>query len=57
MLENQRVKFLPDQRIYKTTANLDQTQRMVHSYKNAITGFAAKLTAEEAKELATLDGV
>ncbi|KAI6702224.1 hypothetical protein NL676_011360 [Syzygium grande] len=41
----------------QTTANSDQMQRMVHSYKNAITGFAAKLTADEAKELVKLDAV
>ncbi|KAL3743156.1 hypothetical protein ACJRO7_018454 [Eucalyptus globulus] len=31
--------------------------RMVHSYKNSITGFAAKMTADEAKELLKLDAV
>ncbi|XP_030476143.2 subtilisin-like protease 4 [Syzygium oleosum] len=41
----------------QTTANSDQTQRMVYSYKNAITGFAAKLTADEAEELVKLDAV
>ncbi|KAI3414708.1 uncharacterized protein J3R85_016007, partial [Psidium guajava] len=44
--------FLP-----KTTANSDQTRRMVHSYKNAITGFAAKMTAAEARELLKSDAV
>ncbi|KAF8032919.1 LOW QUALITY PROTEIN: hypothetical protein BT93_D1723 [Corymbia citriodora subsp. variegata] len=44
--------FLP-----QTTANSDETKCMVHSYKNAITGFAAKMTADEAKELLELDAV
>lgn len=44
--------FLP-----QMTPNSDQTNRMVHSYKNSITGFAAKMTADEAKELLKLDAV
>ncbi|KAK3434486.1 hypothetical protein EUGRSUZ_D01954 [Eucalyptus grandis] len=39
------------------TPNSDQTNRMVHSYKNSITGFAAKMTEDEVKELLKLDAV
>ena len=35
----------------------DQNTRMVHTYHNVATGFAARLTAEEAKDLAAKDGV
>ncbi|KAL4340071.1 hypothetical protein GQ457_08G027720 [Hibiscus cannabinus] len=34
-----------------------QQTRMVHSYRNVITGFSAKLTAEEAEALKRKDGV
>ncbi|KAL3743159.1 hypothetical protein ACJRO7_018457 [Eucalyptus globulus] len=44
--------FLP-----QMTPNSDQTNRMVHSYKNSITGFAAKMTEDEVKELLKLDAV
>jgi subtilisin family serine protease len=44
--------FLPG-----TTSNLEQDERIVHSYKNVLTGFAAKLTAEEARELKMKDGI
>ncbi|KAJ4848288.1 hypothetical protein Tsubulata_017959, partial [Turnera subulata] len=38
-----------------TTSSSNQ-QRMVHSYRNVVTGFAAKLTAEEAKEMEKKEG-
>ncbi|XP_062075891.1 subtilisin-like protease 3 [Humulus lupulus] len=44
--------FLPS-----TTTSSDQHTRMVHTYHNVATGFAARLTAEEAKALAAKDGV
>ncbi|KAK2631904.1 hypothetical protein EUGRSUZ_L02292 [Eucalyptus grandis] len=44
--------FLPT-----TAASSNQEQRMVHSYQHAISGFAAKLTAEEAKAVQEKDGV
>ena len=39
------------------STNINQQPRMVHTYHNVATGFAARLTAEEAKALATKDGV
>ncbi|KAF8030855.1 hypothetical protein BT93_D0135 [Corymbia citriodora subsp. variegata] len=44
--------FLPT-----TTAGSNQEQRMVHSYRHVLSGFAAKLTAEEAKAIGEKDGV
>ncbi|XP_010034346.2 LOW QUALITY PROTEIN: subtilisin-like protease 1 [Eucalyptus grandis] len=44
--------FLPT-----TAASSNQEQRMVHSYQHALSGFAAKLTAEEAKAVQEKDGV
>ncbi|KAF7850509.1 hypothetical protein BT93_L5430 [Corymbia citriodora subsp. variegata] len=44
--------FLP-----ATTAGSNQEQRMVHSYRHVLSGFAAKLTAEEAKAIGEKDGV
>ncbi|KAF8027432.1 hypothetical protein BT93_E0360 [Corymbia citriodora subsp. variegata] len=44
--------FLPT-----TAANSNQEQRMVHSYRHVLSGFAAKLTAEEAKAIREKDGV
>ncbi|KAF8021110.1 hypothetical protein BT93_G1516 [Corymbia citriodora subsp. variegata] len=44
--------FLP-----ATTAGSNQEQRMVHSYRHVLWGFAAKLTAEEAKAIGEKDGV
>ncbi|KAF8027433.1 hypothetical protein BT93_E0361 [Corymbia citriodora subsp. variegata] len=35
----------------------DQEQRMVHSYRHVLSGFAAKLTAEEAKAVKEKEGV
>ncbi|KAB2622991.1 subtilisin-like protease SDD1 [Pyrus ussuriensis x Pyrus communis] len=42
--------FLPD-----TTTNLNQ-QRIVHAYRSAVTGFAAKLTPEEVKAMENKEG-
>ncbi|CAN1186348.1 Subtilisin-like protease 1 [Linum perenne] len=39
-----------------TLISTDQQERMVHSYRNVITGFAAKLTPEEAKLLELKEG-
>ncbi|KAF8044202.1 hypothetical protein BT93_A2246 [Corymbia citriodora subsp. variegata] len=44
--------FLP-----ATTAGSNQEQRMVHSYRHVLSGFAAKLTAEEAKAIGEKNGV
>ncbi|KAL3719134.1 hypothetical protein ACJRO7_004134 [Eucalyptus globulus] len=44
--------FLPT-----TAASSNQEQRMVHSYQHVLSGFAAKLTAEEAKVVQEKDGV
>ncbi|KAF8009932.1 hypothetical protein BT93_J0801 [Corymbia citriodora subsp. variegata] len=44
--------FLP-----ATAASSNQEQRMVHSYQHALSGFAAKLTAEEAKAIQEKAGV
>ncbi|KAL3738070.1 hypothetical protein ACJRO7_019578 [Eucalyptus globulus] len=44
--------FLPT-----TAASSEQEQRMVHSYRHVLSGFAAKLTAEEAKAIREKDGV
>ncbi|KAF8021520.1 hypothetical protein BT93_G1842 [Corymbia citriodora subsp. variegata] len=44
--------FLP-----ATTAGSNQEQRMVHSYRHVLSGFAAKLTAEEAKAIGEKDSV
>ncbi|KAL3738069.1 hypothetical protein ACJRO7_019577 [Eucalyptus globulus] len=44
--------FLPT-----TATSSHQEQRMVHSYRHALSGFAAKLTAEEAKAIREKDGV
>ncbi|XP_048131626.1 subtilisin-like protease 1 [Rhodamnia argentea] len=44
--------FLPT-----TAASSNQEQRMVHSYRHVLSGFAAKLTAEEAKAVRDKDGV
>ncbi|CAN0840922.1 Subtilisin-like protease 3 [Linum grandiflorum] len=43
--------FIPE-----TVLSSSEEQRMVHSYRNVITGFAAKLTPEEAKEMEQKDG-
>ncbi|KAJ9555387.1 hypothetical protein OSB04_010001 [Centaurea solstitialis] len=53
-LESWYNTFLPT-----TVENSDENvnPRMVHAYRNVITGFAAKLTAEEAKEMEGKDGV
>ncbi|XP_030464713.1 subtilisin-like protease 1 [Syzygium oleosum] len=40
-----------------TATSSNQEQRMVHSYRHVISGFAAKLTAEEAKAIREKDGV
>ncbi|KAF8021519.1 hypothetical protein BT93_G1841 [Corymbia citriodora subsp. variegata] len=44
--------FLPT-----TTAGSNQEQRIVHSYQHVLSGFAAKLTVEEAKAIGEKDGV
>ncbi|KAF8031917.1 hypothetical protein BT93_D0972 [Corymbia citriodora subsp. variegata] len=44
--------FLPT-----TVTSSCQEQRMVHSYRHVLSGFAAKLTAEEAKAIRKKDGV
>ncbi|KAF8041691.1 hypothetical protein BT93_A0328 [Corymbia citriodora subsp. variegata] len=44
--------FLP-----ATIAGSNQEQRMVHSYRHVLSGFAAKLTAKEAKAIGEKDGV
>ncbi|KAF8027434.1 hypothetical protein BT93_E0362 [Corymbia citriodora subsp. variegata] len=44
--------FLPT-----TATGSNQEQRMVHSYRHVLSGFAAKLTAEEAKAIKEKDGV
>ncbi|KAI3422771.1 uncharacterized protein J3R85_011866 [Psidium guajava] len=44
--------FLPP-----TSASSNQEQRMVHSYRHVLSGFVAKLTAEEAQALRDKDGV
>ncbi|KAK3429779.1 hypothetical protein EUGRSUZ_E01266 [Eucalyptus grandis] len=44
--------FLPT-----TATSSNQEQRMVHSYRHVVSGFAAKLTAEEAKDIRNRDGV
>ncbi|CAN0841410.1 Subtilisin-like protease 3 [Linum grandiflorum] len=43
--------FLPE-----TVLSSSEEQRMVHSYRNVITGFAAKLTSEEAKAMEHKEG-
>ncbi|KAK3429781.1 hypothetical protein EUGRSUZ_E01269, partial [Eucalyptus grandis] len=40
-----------------TATSSNQEQRMVHSYRHVVSGFAAKLTAEEAKAIRNRDGV
>ncbi|PON57460.1 Subtilase [Parasponia andersonii] len=47
--------FLPSSD--NTTAGVTKHPRLVHKYRNVATGFAARLTAEEAKALAAKDGV
>ncbi|CAN0841415.1 Subtilisin-like protease 3 [Linum grandiflorum] len=44
--------FLPE----TTLSSSEQQQRMVHSYRSVITGFAAKLTPEEAKAMEQKEG-
>ncbi|CAN1777974.1 Subtilisin-like protease 1 [Linum perenne] len=44
--------FLPE----TTLSSNDEQERMVHSYRNVITGFAAKLTPEEAKGMELKQG-
>ncbi|KAL3738615.1 hypothetical protein ACJRO7_020056 [Eucalyptus globulus] len=44
--------FLPT-----SATSSNQEQRMVHSYRHALSGFAAKLTAEEAKAIRNRNGV
>ncbi|KAI3707063.1 hypothetical protein L6452_25254 [Arctium lappa] len=44
--------FLPT-----TAANSDEKPQMVHAYSNILTGFAAKLTVEQVKEMEEKDGV
>ncbi|XP_030472490.1 subtilisin-like protease [Syzygium oleosum] len=44
--------FLPT-----TATGSNQEQRMVHSYRHVLSGFTAKLTAEEAKAIGEKDGV
>ncbi|XP_030474457.2 subtilisin-like protease 1 [Syzygium oleosum] len=44
--------FLP-----ATATSSNQEERMVHSYRHVISGFAAKLTAEEAQAIREKDGV
>ncbi|XP_010046741.1 subtilisin-like protease 1 [Eucalyptus grandis] len=44
--------FLP-----ATAAGSNQEQRMVHSYQHVLSGFTAKLTAEEAEAIQEKDGV
>ncbi|CAN0908682.1 Subtilisin-like protease 3 [Linum grandiflorum] len=47
--------FLPDQTL--TTNQEDQTaSRMLHSYRSIATGFAARLTADEVKEMEKKEG-
>ncbi|XP_062075890.1 subtilisin-like protease 3 [Humulus lupulus] len=51
--------FLPPSSANTTTTTGGSTKhpRMVHTYRNVATGFAARLTAEEAEALAEKDGV
>ncbi|KAK9277603.1 hypothetical protein L1049_007148 [Liquidambar formosana] len=50
-LESWYKSFLP-----VSIASSNQQQRMVYSYRNVVTGFAARLTAEEAKAMEEKDG-
>ncbi|CAI0414070.1 unnamed protein product [Linum tenue] len=43
--------FLPE-----TTLATNQQERLVHSYRNVVTGFAAKLTAQEARAMEDKEG-
>ncbi|XP_070676249.1 subtilisin-like protease [Malus domestica] len=45
--------FLPES---IASSNQQMNQRMVHSYRNIATGFAAKLTPEEVREMETKEG-
>ncbi|KAL2516962.1 Subtilisin-like serine endopeptidase family protein [Abeliophyllum distichum] len=50
-LERWYHSFLPE-----TTASLNEPSRMIHAYRNVVTGFAAKLSSEEVKEMEKKDG-
>ncbi|KAL3497473.1 hypothetical protein ACH5RR_040205 [Cinchona calisaya] len=50
-LESWYHSFLP-----KTSTGLNDASRMVHSYRKVITGFAARLSAEEVKEMEKKEG-
>lgn len=50
-LESWYHSFLP-----KTTADLNDASRLVHSYRHVATGFAAKLSLEEVTEMEKKDG-
>ncbi|KAK1356630.1 subtilisin-like protease SBT1.7 [Heracleum sosnowskyi] len=51
-LNNYYHSFLP-----QTLSSLDQQSRMVHTYRKVVTGFAARLSLEEAKEIEKKPGV
>ncbi|XP_068317015.1 subtilisin-like protease 3 [Pyrus communis] len=52
-LESWYQSFLPES---IASSNQQMNQRMVHSYRNIATGFAAKLTPEEVREMVTKEG-
>lgn len=51
-LSNYYESFVP-----LTKAGLNEQPRMVHSYRNVVSGFAARLTPDEAKAMEEKDGV
>ncbi|XP_059434613.1 subtilisin-like protease 4 [Corylus avellana] len=57
-IESWYASFLPDDDLNNSEREEEEEQepRMVYSYRNVVSGFAARLTAEEVKAMETKDG-